>query len=405
MNPKTAAVAVLALSAGLAAAQNATGVGKDELLIGTILDLSGPLAGYGKQMRSGMQMRVDEANEMGGVNGRRIRLIIEDSGYDPKKAVLAAHKLADQDGVFAVIGHLGSAQNMAAMPVLFGKNVINFFPASASRDTYEPLHRLKYAFMPANFDQMRIGAARLMKERGLKRACTLYQDDDYGLEVMRGAEAGLKGIGTDLIEKTTYKRGATDFSSQVARLKAANCELVVLGTVIRETVGAISEGRKTGFNPVYIGPNAIYTDLIPRLGGKAVDGLYATMTAQHPYVDDTTQELRLWAVKYRTRFNEDPAVFSAYGYSIADSFLKGAYKAGPSLSTESFLKAMDTTVIPRDVFGSAEASFSASKRLGNPYPRLSQLTDGKWKVVSDYVAFNGLSQMQQKDGRVKAADR
>ncbi len=92
---------------------------------------------------------------------------------------------------------------------------------------------------------------------------------------MRGAEAGLKTMNMELAEKTSYKRGATDFSSQVAKMKGSGCDLVVLGTIIRETIGTIGEARKTGFNPVFLGSSAAYTELIHKLGGKAMDGLYA----------------------------------------------------------------------------------------------------------------------------------
>ena len=123
----------LALSTGMAQAQS-QGVSKDTINVGSIQDLSGPLAGFGKQIRSGMQLRVDELNEQGGVNGRRIKLMIEDSGYDPKRAVLAAQKLVNQDKIFAMIGSIGTAQYMAAMPVQFQKNVINFIPVTAARE-------------------------------------------------------------------------------------------------------------------------------------------------------------------------------------------------------------------------------------------------------------------------------
>ena len=186
-------------------------------------------------------------------------------------------------------------------------------------------------------------------------------------------------------EKTSFKRGATDFSSQVAKMKAAGCDLVVLGTIIRETIGTIGESRKTGFNPTFLGSSAAYTDLIHKLGGKAMDGLYATMTVQHPYLDEASQPIRFWANKYKTKFNEDPTVFSVYGYSIIDAFIRAAQKAGKNLTTDSFIKAMDTMVIPPDIFGSSEATFGPQKRLGNNLSRLSQIQDGKWKVVSDYV--------------------
>ena len=383
MMKRTAVALALALSAPLALAQS-QGVTKDEIVIGSIQDLSGPLAGFGKQDRLGMMLRVDEVNEQGGINGRKLRLIVEDSGYDPRRAVLAAQKLVNQDKIFAMVAHIGTAQNMAAMPIQFEKNVINFFPITAAREMYEPFHRLKYSFAATYYDQIRHAAPKLAKEKGAKKVCSVYQDDEFGLEVLRGAEAGLKTIGMQLAEKTSYKRGATDFSSQVARMKSAGCDMVVLGTIIRETIGVIGESRKTGFNPVFLGSSASYTDLIHKLGGKAMDGLYATMTVQQPYLDESSQPIRFWANKYKTKFNEDPTVFSVYGYLAVDAFVRAATKAGPNLTTDSFIKAMDTMTIPTDIFGSAEMTFGPKKRLGNHLSRLSQIQDGRWKVVSDY---------------------
>jgi len=80
----------------------------------------------------------------------------------------------------------------------------------------EPPHRLKWANQPSQYDQVRIAAPQLMKQHKLSKACIIYQDDDFGAEVLQGAEAGLKTIGKAFVEKTSYKRGATDFSSQVA---------------------------------------------------------------------------------------------------------------------------------------------------------------------------------------------
>lgn len=379
----TLALAVLALVSGYAMAQQ--GVSKTEITLGSIQDLSGPIAGFGKQARLGMLLRVDEINEQGGINGRKLKIIVEDSAYDPKKAVLAAQKLVNQDKIFMMVGHIGTAQNLAAMPVQFDKNVINFFPITAAREMYEPFHKLKYSFAATYFDQMRNATPKLVKEKNVKKVCTMYQDDEFGLEVMRGAEAGLKTINMEFAEKTSYKRGATDFSSQVAKMKSSGCEMVVLGTIIRETIGAIGESRKTGFNPVFLGSSAAYTDLIHKLGGPAMNGLYATMTVQNPYLDEASQPIRFWANKYKTKFNEDPTVFSVYGYSIIDTFAKVAQKAGPNLTTESFIKVMDSFSSPPDMFGSAPSSFSPTKRLGSDSSRLSQITEGKWKPVSDYM--------------------
>jgi branched-chain amino acid transport system substrate-binding protein len=284
-----------------------------------------------------------------------------------------------------MVGHIGTAQNLAAMPIQFEKNVPNLYPITAAREMYEPFHRLKFSFAASYYDQMRIFVPRLMKEKSAKKACIMYQDDEFGLEVLRGVEAGLKTMNAELAEKTSFKRGATDFSSQVARMKAASCDFVVLGTIIRETIGAIAEARKTGFSPTFLGSSAAYTDLIHKLGGKAMDGLYAAMTVQNPYLDDASPAVAFWAKKYKTKFGEDPTVFSVYGYNAIDGFIRAAEKAGPNLTTDSLVRALETMSLPADMFGSAPVSFGPKKRQGSDESRLSQLQDGRWKVLTDYV--------------------
>ncbi len=139
---------LVALTAGAAAtmALATQGVSDTTITLGSLQDLSGPIAGFGKQLRFGMEMRVNEINEQGGIHGRKIDLKFEDMQYDPKKAVIAAQKLVNQDKVFAMLGNLGTAVNMAVMPLEFSKGVINFFPVTAARQMYEPFHKLKFAY-------------------------------------------------------------------------------------------------------------------------------------------------------------------------------------------------------------------------------------------------------------------
>ena len=361
------------------------GVTKDEILVGTIQDLSGPIAAFGKSARNGMQLRADEINEQGGVNGRKIRLIVEDSGYDPKKAVLAAQKLVQRDKIFVTAGNIGTAIAMATMPIFFEKNIPHLFPLTAARQMYEPLHKLKYSFAATYHDQTRSGIKHLNKVKGDRKWCIIYQDDDFGGEVLSGAEAGLKEVGKSLVEKTSFKRGATDFSSQVAKMKGSGCDTIVMGTIIRETVGTIAEARKTGLNAEFVGTSASYTHLIHRLGGPAMNGYIAAHTAAHPYLDDASQNVRFWANKYKTKFNEDPDVFSAYGYGIMDGVIAAASKAGKNLTTDTFIKALDSLTIAPDMFGSDQMSYSPTKHLGSNKSRLSQIKDGKWTVITPYV--------------------
>ena len=373
-----------ALIAGAAFAQG-QGVSKNEIVIGTMQDLSGPIVAFSKQLKNGMEMRVEEINANGGIHGRKLKLLIEDHGYDPKKAVLATQKLVQKDRIFAMIGTIGTPTALPSMPILFEKNIPHLFPLTAAREMYEPLHRLKYSFAATYYDQMRAGVKYMVKSKGYKTVCTLYQDDDFGLEVMRGAEAGLKEIGMALAEKTTYKRGATDFSSQVARMKNANCDLVVLGTIIRETIITIGTARKLGWGVEFMGSSASYTDLIHKLGGPAMNGFYSTNSVNNPYMDDASRNVREWASRYKQKYKEDPAVFSVYGYQVIDLFIQIADKTGPKLNVDTFINTLENFTSPRDMFGADAMSFSRTKHLGSNRARLSQIIGGKWTPITDYI--------------------
>jgi branched-chain amino acid transport system substrate-binding protein len=381
----TVAIALAALAAGSAHAQT-QGVTKTEIVLGTIQDLSGPIAAYGKSSRNGMLLRADEINEQGGIHGRKIKVITEDSGYDPKKGVLAAQKLVQSDKVFALVGTMGTAVSMAVMPIGFDKNIPHLFPITAARQMYEPLHKLKYSFAATYFDQVRASVRHMTKIKADRKWCVLYQDDDFGAEVAGGIEKGLAENGNQkLVEKTSYKRGATDFSSQAQKMKGAGCDTVILGTIIRETVGIMAEAKKIGWAPEFVGTSASYTHLIHVLGGANANGLISSHTVAHPYLDASSQQIRFWAQKYKTRFGEDPDVFSVYGYIIADITGKAAEKAGANLTVESFVKALDSLSVPTDMFGADAMSFTPTKHLGSNKSRFSQIKDGRWVVISEYV--------------------
>ena len=361
------------------------GVSPTEIVLGTAQDLSGPIVNFSKATVNGMRMRVEEINAAGGINGRKLRLIVEDHGYDPKRAVLAAQKLVQQDKIFAAVGSIGTSTAMAAMPIYLDNKVAHLFPLSGAREMFDPIAPLKFSFAAPYFDQIRAGIKRLVKEKGLKKVCTVYQDDDFGLEVMRGAELGLKDVGMTYAERTTYKRGATEFSSQVAKLKDAGCDAVVMGTIIRETIGVIATSKKLDWNPVFVGTTASYSEIIHKLGGPVLNGFYSTCTVNNPYADDASPKVREWFAAYKAKFTDDPTVFSVYGWEIINMFAIAAAAAGKDLTPDTLNKAIETAKFPADMFGADENTFSATKHLGTDRAMLCQIQDGKWKSVSEYL--------------------
>jgi branched-chain amino acid transport system substrate-binding protein len=381
-----AAGALAMLPAGKAFANQ--GVTRDQIVLGSIQDLSGPLVTLGKPIRNGMIMRVEQINAQGGINGRRLRLVVEDSGYEPRKGVLAAQKLLTQDRIFSMLGTLGSVVSLATIPLVLEKNVTHLFPVTAHHGTFDPFRKYKFSFATPYPDSTRLGLKEVVRLTGAKRVGILYQDDEYGLEVLRGTEAGLKDLNLQLVERTTYKRGATDFASQMQRLRAANPDLIVLGTIVRETIGAMATGRRLGYTGAFFGSQAAYMPAVAKAGGAAVDGLYAITETPTPYRDDPAnpRTLNEWMDDYKKRFDEDADLWSSTGWLIVDIFARAAERAGAKLDSDSLAKALEDHPYPRGFLGNPEYTWGPKKRLGNDQVRLAQIQGGRWRTVSDFLS-------------------
>jgi len=382
----TIAWIAVALSLPLIAQAQATqGVTKNEVLVGTIQDLSGPIAAFGKETLNGMNMRIDEANAAGGAGGRKIRLIVEDSSYDTKKAVLAAHKLVENDKIFITVANIGTSLALTTMPIFTEGGVIHAFPLASARGLYDPPNPLAFAFTVPYYQQGRVIMKALTDMRADRKWCSLMQDDDLGSELMKGLESKAAELNRKIIEKTSYKRGATDFSSQVARLKSAGCDTVVVGTTLRETIGTLNEAKKIGFAPDFIGTAASYSHLVPKLGGAVTEGFMSSHASSQPYADDPSKALRDWFAAYKARYGEDPGQYAVFGYASMDWVIKTLDKVGPNLTTQRFVETMETSTFPRDKLGFDTMSFTRTKRLGSEAVRISRIQNGRWVPITDYL--------------------
>ena len=158
------------------------GVTTTEIVLGTHQDLSGPIKVWGVPVLNGMQLGVDEVNAKGGINGRKLRLVAEDTQYDPKKAVLASQKMVEKDKVFAMVGPMGSPTVLAAQDVLFDAGVPQLFPLTAAEFTYKfdpakPQERLKFNNLLPYVESTRAAVKYMVEWKKPKAACIMYQDD------------------------------------------------------------------------------------------------------------------------------------------------------------------------------------------------------------------------------------
>src|SRR5229473_2525627 len=190
MNKSTIALAVaIAAAAGslvvaAGASAQTRGVTPTEVVFGMHTDLSGVAATYGVSSSNGVKMRFEEANEAGGIFGRKLKVIVEDQAYQVPKAVQACNKLINRDKVFAFVGALGTPMNNACFKDQFAAGVPNLFPLSAARSMYDPFERLKFYGAASYVDQIRSGINYFVKNKGVKNVCVMYQDTDFGKEIL-----------------------------------------------------------------------------------------------------------------------------------------------------------------------------------------------------------------------------
>src|SRR5262245_31802375 len=293
---------ILAIAAMMGAAAGASaqtrGVTQTEIVLGLPTDLSGVAATYGVSSSNAAKMRFEEINAAGGIHGRKIRVVVEDQGYQVPKAVQACNKLINRDNVFAFVAALGTPMNNACFKDQLAANVPNLFPLTAARSMYEPFHRLKFYGAASYVDQIRSGIQYFVKEKGRKTVCVMYQDTDFGKEILEGAEQQAKKLGIKIAETATHKPTDQDFTASITKLKGANCDLIALGTIVRDSIVPYISARKMGWTDVdFVGSAAAY-DLVVG-AAQGMEGFHAMGLTEIPYADSSVPSVKEFVVAYK----------------------------------------------------------------------------------------------------------
>jgi len=368
------------------------GISDNEIVVGSHQDLSGPVKVWGVSVANGMRMAVDEINAAGGIHGRKLRLIIEDSGYDPKRAVLATQKLIEKDRVFSMLGSMGSPTVLAAQDIVLDAGITQLFPLTAAEFTFKidpakPQERLKFANILPYVESTRAAVKYLVDLKRPQKPCLMHQDDEYGKNVLDGFTAQLAAMKQQPGTITTFKRGATDFSAQVARMKSDGCDLVVLGTVVRETIGAMGEAKKLGWSVTFLGALPTNVLEVPALGKDVVEGLYAAAAFEVPYEDTAKGKVKEWLASYKKAFGVDANTQAIVGYNVIATFVFYANLAGKDLTGQKLLDALESGKEYRDHFNSPPVKFSRTSHLPEIITQVQQVQNGRWVVIKDGLMF------------------
>lgn len=362
------------------------GVTDDEIVLGVYTDLSGATAIWGVGATNAARMRFEEVNAAGGVHGRQIRYVVEDTSYQIPKAMSAANKLVNRDNVFAILLAVGTPLNNAIMPMLFENNVPNLFPISGGRQMVEPFHPLKFTQRGIYYDEVRASVKYFVEEKGKTVPCVIYQDTDYGVEILEGARDQAQAMGLAIGEVSAHKPTDTEFTAAILRLKSANCDLILMGTVHRDTILVLEAARKMGWEGVdWVGNNAVFAQVIA--DQESGEGFYSFVHMARIYADDDmTPQVRDWWDRYIETYGVEPGLAAMEGYRGADLAVLALEKAGPDLTTEGFVQAIESISDYTDIFG-YRVSFSADKHSGATESVLSQVQNGRWITLEQAITY------------------
>ena len=341
------ASAFAAMTAGATLAQKVYDAGADdkEIRIGSIHPYSGPASAYGT-IGKAIGAYFDKVNAEGGINGRKIKYLPQDDGYNPAKAVEMARKLVEEDEVLVVFNPLGTPSNTAIQKYLNQKKVPQLFVASGATKWGDPKNfPYTMGWQPPYQAEARIYAQHILDTRPNARIGVLYQNDDYGKDYLKGLEEGLGDKAkTMIVAKITYEATDPTVDSQIVSLKASGADTLFDVTLPKFAAQAIKKVAELGWKPVHYLNNvssSVSSVLMPA-GLDNSTGLLTLAYQKNPTDPQWANDRGFvdwlaWMKKYYPDGNVLEAN-NVYGYSVAQTLVQVLKQCGDTLTHDNVMK-------------------------------------------------------------------
>ncbi|WP_170442676.1 ABC transporter substrate-binding protein [Ruegeria arenilitoris] len=357
------------------------GVTDDEIVIGSVNDLSGIFAAVGVPATKGANVVFDRVNANGGVHGRKIRYVVEDNGYQMPRAMQGYNKLLNRDKVFAMLQSLGTPMNLAGFKLLDPKGIPNVAPLSAARQMLQEPMKNKFTSFSSYYDQARVGVKYLAQEFGGDKVCTMYLPTDFGKEILEGSHEGAKEAGITFAAETTHKPDETDFVGSLSKLKEEGCDIVTIALGVRQAITVVGTAKKMGLTDMkFLGTSASFLTVVAQVPGGVTDGFYAAASWQDLWARADEPAPKAFIEEYKAATGEDPVGFSMLGYAAAEMMVKALEAAGPDLTQESFIAAMETLDYQDELVGN-HMTFGPDDHQGADTVYVNVVENGAWKMV------------------------
>ena len=393
-----AAVGVMALAATPALAQKKydPGASDTEIKIGNIMPYSGPASAYALIAKT-QAAYFKKVNDEGGINGRKINFISYDDGYSPPKAVEQARKLVESDEVLLVFQPLGTPSNTAIQRYMNGKKVPQLFVATGATQFGDDPKKSPWTmgWQPNYQSEGRIYAKYILDNKPDGKIAVLFQNDDYGKDLMKGLKDGLgEKAKTMIVAEAPYEVSEPTVDSQMVKLKASGADVFVNIGTPKFAAQAIRKANELGWQPVHIVNNVSSSvgSVLKPAGFEAAKGVLSTAYHKDP-TDPTWKDdagMKEWSAFMDKYFpdGDRTSSFTVYGYTVARTLEQVLKQAGDDLTRENVMKqaanlknATVPTLLPGVTMNTSPTDFFPIEQM-----QMMRFNGERWELFGPVIA-------------------
>jgi branched-chain amino acid transport system substrate-binding protein len=341
----TGIAAALIATSAVAQKKYDPGATDKEIKVGHVIAYSGPASAYGA-IGKAIGAYFDKVNAEGGINGRTVKFISLDDGYNPAKTVEQVRKLVEEEEVLLVFQPLGTPSNVAIHKYLNTKKVPQLFVATGATLWGDPKNfPYTMGWQPSYQSEARNYAAHVLETKPNAKIGVLYQNDDYGKDYLKGFEDGLGDKAkTMIVSRVSYEVTDPTVDSQIVTLKASGADVFFNITTPKFAAQAIKKAAEIGWKPVqYL--NSVSSSVAGVLTPAGLDSSVGLISGA--YIKDPTdpqfQSGKEWDdwVGWMKKYYPAGALndnFNVYGYTVAQTLVQVLKQAGDNLTHDNIMK-------------------------------------------------------------------
>ena len=368
------------------------GITEDTIKIGIIQPLSGVAANYGQAGLAVDKALWRDINEKGGIGGRKVKLVIEDSHYEPRKGVSAYLKLAHQDKVFGIIGVLGAAIG-GAFHTMSERDKVPVYHQSPGRILWDPPKKYYFSFLSSyevQFGNLLGWYADKIGKKKKARVGVIYQDDAYGKGGFQGYKIAAKKAGYEIVASASFGRMDTDLSAQVLQMRNANVDLLGIVANTKAAAFIINEANKMRMNvPMFGHADENVLPLVNKPYGELYGAMFSVLWHERDKVPGL-KRVKVLFDKYNVNIKGMPGFQFAWRASLVRTAAEAFNRmfASGDISREGFVKATES-IRDWNCEGMSVITFGPNRRLSSDaicIYRASEAT-GMWERKANWVRY------------------